>query len=184
MKVGKVPATGHRGWCALVRKRWKAAGRKPWYLLNLLYAKEGTPLHSMARTLVRLEDLSFILAWTEQDPRDPDTRRDPSIHLIEMPRLLLSFSVKRAADGSRGLWSMDHAELSVPLGPPTFARTQAAKLLEPMPHSLLLQTANQQFFALLPNIKAGASVSSRSFSFKMFSCCCNSCAPLRVVRFR
>ncbi|CAJ1416719.1 unnamed protein product, partial [Effrenium voratum] len=153
VKVGKVPATGHRGWCALVRKRWKAAGRKPWYLLNLLYAKEGTPLHSMARTLVRLEDLSFILAWTEQDPRDPDTRRDPSIHLIEMPRLLLSFSVKRAADGSRGLWSMDHAELSVPLGPPTFARTQAAKLLEPMPHSLLLQTANQQFFALLPNIK-------------------------------
>ena len=31
---------------------------------------------------------------------------------------------------------------------------QAAKLLEPMPHSLLLQTANAQFFALLPNIKA------------------------------
>ena len=30
---------------------------------------------------------------------------------------------------------------------------QAAKLLEPMPHSLLLQTSNQQYFALLPNIK-------------------------------
>jgi len=41
IKVGKVPATGHRGWCALVRKRWKAAGRKPWFLLNLLYAKEA-----------------------------------------------------------------------------------------------------------------------------------------------
>ena len=38
---------------------------------------------------------------------------------------LLSFTVKRAADGSRGLWSLDHAELSVPLGPPSFARTQA-----------------------------------------------------------
>ena len=40
IKVKKVPSTGHRGWCALVRKRWKAAGRKPWFLLNLLYAKE------------------------------------------------------------------------------------------------------------------------------------------------
>jgi hypothetical protein len=40
IKVQKVPSTGHRGWCALVRKRWKAAGRKPWFLLNLLYAKE------------------------------------------------------------------------------------------------------------------------------------------------
>jgi hypothetical protein len=41
----------------------------------------------------------------------------------------LSFTVKRAADGSRGLWSLDHAELSVPLGPPSFARTQAVGFL-------------------------------------------------------
>ncbi|CAK9118523.1 unnamed protein product [Durusdinium trenchii] len=153
IKVGKVPCTAHRGWCALVRKRWKAAGRKPWFLLNLLYAKEGTPLHSLARTLVRLENLSFILAWTEQDPRKVDGALDPPIDFIELPRLLLSFTVRRGADGSRGLWSLDHAELSVPLGAPSYARTQAAKLLEPMPHSLLLQTSNAQFFALLPNIK-------------------------------
>lgn len=108
----------------------------------------------MARTLVRLENLSFILAWTEQDPRSSaGGGYDPPIHLVEMPRLLLSFTVKTNADGSRGLWSLDHAELSVPLGPPSFARSQAAKLLEPMPHSLLLQTTNQQYFALLPNIK-------------------------------
>ena len=42
-----------------------------------------------------------------------------------------------------------------PLGPRwgTHHFPQAAKLLEPMPHSLLLQTSNQQYFALLPNIK-------------------------------
>eukprot|EP00434_Breviolum_minutum_P036480 symbB.v1.2.032323.t1/scaffold3863.1/size49111/1 len=118
-------------------------------------SRKGTPLHSMARTLVRLENLSFILAWTEQDPRIPGASGgyDPPIHFVEMPRLLLSFTVRRGADGTRSLWSLDHAELSVPLGPPTAARSQAAKLLEPMPHSLLLQTSNQQYFALLPNIK-------------------------------
>lgn len=52
-------------------------------------SKEGTPLHSMARTLVRLENLSFILAWTEQDPRIPGASGgyDPPIHFVEMPRL-------------------------------------------------------------------------------------------------
>ena len=50
-------------------------------------------MHSMARTLVRLENLSFILAWTEQDPRDPKaTGYDPPIHFVEMPRLFLGWT--------------------------------------------------------------------------------------------
>ena len=55
----------------------------------------------MARTLVRLENLSFILAWTEQDPRDPKgTGYDPPIHFVEMPRLLLGWT----EDGLVGEW--------------------------------------------------------------------------------
>ena len=150
IKVSKVPALGIRGWCGLIRKRFKAASRKPWHLLNLLFAREGSPLHSLARTLVRLEDLSHVLAWSEADPRVQQP--DPSIDLIEMPRLLLSFTVRRGADGSRALWSLDHAELSIPIGPPSTARSQAAKLLAPMPHSLLLATKNQEFFAMVPNV--------------------------------
>lgn len=56
IKVGKVPCTAHRGWCALVRKRWKAAGRKPWFLLNLLYAKD----ESVAAGVVVLSSFVFF----------------------------------------------------------------------------------------------------------------------------
>ena len=33
-------------------------------LLNLMYAREGTPLHSLATVLSRLDNISSICAWT------------------------------------------------------------------------------------------------------------------------
>ena len=67
-------------------------GRPTYYLLNLLYAAEGTPLHSLART--RFEDLSHILAWTIVDPQT--SSHLPSIDLVELPRLAVNFkSIQR-----------------------------------------------------------------------------------------
>ena len=97
-----------------------------------------------------MEDVSHILAWTESDPRSQ--RLNPSIDLVEMPRLQATFTCKTTPQGKRRLWSLDHAELSIPIGAHTTSRSEAAMLLQPIPHAVLLETKNEELFTLVPNV--------------------------------
>ena len=58
----------------------------------------------------------------------------PAIDLVELPRLKLSFTVREDHEGVLRLYSMDHQDLFVT----SENNSSTAKLLEGIPHSLLL----------------------------------------------
>ncbi|CAK0867309.1 unnamed protein product [Prorocentrum cordatum] len=150
VKCGSVPSTQVRGWSALIAQH--QAHQRPLFLLNLLYAAEGTPLHSLSRLLTRLDDLSHVLAWTRADPRKAEPGTQPSIDLVELPRLGVSFRCEQVG-GVMRLCCLDYGGLFVPNGPPTSLRSEAWKLLVQMPHAILLQNENSEFSVLTPNVK-------------------------------
>lgn len=86
-------------------------------LLNLLYAPRRSRLYSLAKVLSRVENLSYICAWTNVAKRNLlpfECDRDcPSIDLVELPRLKLAFTARMDPDKQIRLYSMDHADLFV-----------------------------------------------------------------------
>lgn len=149
VKCSRIPCTQERGWSAVVSLH--RVGEPTKYLLNILYAEEGTPLHSLGRLLIRLDDLSHVLAWTNMDPTQ-GTEATPTIDLVEMPRLGVSFRVEQP-NGKMRLVCLDYGGLYVPSGPPSTSRADAWKLLVQMPHCILLQNENSEFSVLVPNVK-------------------------------
>ena len=79
------------------------------YLLNLLYAPRRSRLFSVTRVLTRIENVSYILAWT-RDGRDQARLAYgcPSIDVIELPRLKLAFNPRRDHENVLRLYSVDH----------------------------------------------------------------------------
>jgi len=118
-------------------------------LLNLLYAREGTPLHSLAKTLARLEQLSHILVWTTQTDYDANEGGPISLDLVQLPRLKLSFQARLGPDGATYLlYSMDHAHLHVS----NERQSLVLNLMEGVPHSLLLADASNSYSVLVPSL--------------------------------
>jgi len=111
-------------------------------LCNVLYAKKGSALHSLAQVLSRIENVAHILVWTfntSGDPANPLT-----IDLVHLPRLKLTFSVRNGQ-----LYSVDHADLYV-----TNDRSElTSALIRGMPHSLLLSNDNKEVTVLVPAIR-------------------------------
>ena len=136
-------------------------------LLNLMYAPRRSRLHSVAKTLARLENLSHILAWTSCSPDGPGTAAEvasltsrekaraqatqpvtrgcPALELIELPRLKLSFTARPDQDGTMKLFSLDHANLFVS----NSRDPRAVKLIAGMPHSLLMETSQGEMSILV-----------------------------------
>eukprot|EP01059_Diplonema_ambulator_P011882 TRINITY_DN2195_c0_g1_i1.p1 TRINITY_DN2195_c0_g1~~TRINITY_DN2195_c0_g1_i1.p1 ORF type:complete len:3611 (+),score=1490.67 TRINITY_DN2195_c0_g1_i1:684-11516(+) len=113
-------------------------------LLDLLHAAEGTPLHSLARLLMHIEDLSHVLAWTKSDYRDGDQLE---ITRVQLPRLKLNFTAKVDISGEMRLYSLDHAHLFVS----NHRNPLTLKLLQGMPHALLMQDLHGQMSVLFPS---------------------------------
>jgi hypothetical protein len=68
-RIKKIVCTGLKGWGAVVIKRFRDNMARPdLYLLDLVHTKAGTPLHQLADSLARAENLSYILAWTSVNP--------------------------------------------------------------------------------------------------------------------
>eukprot|EP01012_Entosiphon_sulcatum_P007139 TRINITY_DN13559_c0_g1_i1.p1 TRINITY_DN13559_c0_g1~~TRINITY_DN13559_c0_g1_i1.p1 ORF type:complete len:4669 (-),score=764.85 TRINITY_DN13559_c0_g1_i1:3029-17035(-) len=129
-------------------------------MLNLLYAKEGTPLYSLGRLLSRIENLSYVLAWTRNLAGDTDGG-DFFVDLVQLPRLKLSFAARVGNDGTTRLYSLDHAHLFVcnERGPLT------TQLLQGIPHSLLLCDQNKEISILVPSVRVvRPSIQSNPFS--------------------
>lgn len=105
--------------------------------------------------LERVEDLAHILVWSAAEAEAPSASNpfgsgggdsDVPISLVELPRLHLSFDVKRAADGVMRLCSREH--------PGLYAATldgsaRATALLRGLPHALVLLNDEGDAFVLL-----------------------------------
>eukprot|EP01063_Lacrimia_lanifica_P039595 TRINITY_DN8724_c1_g4_i1.p1 TRINITY_DN8724_c1_g4~~TRINITY_DN8724_c1_g4_i1.p1 ORF type:complete len:4579 (+),score=2099.61 TRINITY_DN8724_c1_g4_i1:248-13984(+) len=112
-------------------------------LLNLLHAREGTPLYSLAQLLIRMEDLSHILVWTSNlNLKDGEPIDLTWVHL---PRLKLSFKGRATAEGTQ-LVSLDHGHLFIS----NFRNQLLVGLIQCAPHSLLLQDVNGAMSVLVP----------------------------------
>jgi hypothetical protein len=120
----------------------KVGDRETLELMNLLYAPEGTMLFDLAQLLVRLENLSHCLVWSVRGTKE--------IHLIELPRLRLSFRSRLVtlADGQTvsRLYSDDHDGLFIS----NYQSKLIGILMDGIPHSLVLENIHQDLFLLVP----------------------------------
>jgi thiol-disulfide isomerase/thioredoxin len=152
-------------------------------LLDLKNAPKGTYLASLVEVMVRLDNLSHILAWAalplaarlegegvmsavapeEFRPLDPSAVCQSDLSYVLLPRLKLSFCV-RSMDGITRLYSLDHSDFYV-----TNARTDSAvELLQGIPHSLLLSNANGELQVLVPSFPpARPAILARPFSTEL-----------------
>ena len=133
-------------------------------LLDLLHAPADSYLHSLASTLARIENLSHILAWatysSTTDASLPAAFTQRSLRFVMLPRLKLTFEARRV-QGTVRLYSIDHAELFI-----SNAREEPTlKLLNGIPHSLLLSSSNGEQTVLVPSWKPQRpAVNSEPFS--------------------
>eukprot|EP00760_Papus_ankaliazontas_P009215 PhM_4_TR13981/c0_g1_i1/m.81553 len=116
-------------------------------LVDLLYARKGTPLYSLTNVVTRLEPLSHVVAWTSQTDYKVEEGGAVTLDLVQFPRLKLSFCAKVDGDGHLQLYSMDHSHLFVC----NLRQPLVNRLLQGMPHSILLCDANQAVSILVPS---------------------------------
>eukprot|EP00755_Sulcionema_specki_P008255 Sspe_Gene.40443::Locus_19530_Transcript_1_1_Confidence_1.000_Length_7240::g.40443::m.40443 len=114
-------------------------------LLDPLHAPKGTPLHSLARVLMRVESLSHVLVWTRDLEADPAAPTPLSIDVVQLPRLKLSFTAREEGGVTR-LYSLDHSNLFVS----NRLTDTLLRLIDGIPQSLLLQDAEDQVSILVP----------------------------------
>jgi hypothetical protein len=137
-------------------------------LLNLMYAPEGSSLSAISELLLRMENLSHILVWT--NTKVVKSKDECNIDLVELPRLRLSFYSQTDTVGSGDtsrpitrLYSNEHAGLFIS----TYHDDPAiTSLMEGIPHALLLENNLQEFFMLVP---AGAKPTRPKLKASLFS---------------
>ena len=119
-------------------------------LVNLLYAAPDTRLASLAHTITRVENLSYVLAWTKVSMLEERRQRggEVVIDLLELPRLKLNFQSWLDEKGVMRMYSMDHVTLFISNDRSTLIN----KLITGLPHSLLLANANGEVNILVPSI--------------------------------
>jgi thiol-disulfide isomerase/thioredoxin len=125
-------------------------------LLNMMGAPRRSRLHSLLKTLVRVENLGFILAWTEST-RNKLSQAGmeyatafgaPPIKYVELPRLKLAFSCRADFKGDLRLYSLDHSDLFI-----SNVRLPAVnEMLRGIPHSLVLSNLKGELQVLVPVI--------------------------------
>ena len=139
-------------------------------LLNLLLAPRGSALRRLASLMMRLDDLSHILAWSEAPPGAAPDAPHPdgaavNVDLLELPRLHLTFRARRGGLGARGaaaaapspgaaagaaaggarLYCEQHEGLYLTRTAPPRLRS----LLDGIPHYLLLQREGGGLYVLV-----------------------------------
>jgi hypothetical protein len=104
-------------------------------LLNPLYAPPESKLRRAARVLTRLEPLANMCFWRRRRAGDGD---DPDeLDLVELPRLRLSLLEREGR-----LFSLDQADLSVAPEGYLTTRPEVDRLIQGIPHSLVMTNAN------------------------------------------
>ena len=117
-------------------------------LLNVLHAPGDSALGSLGKVMQRVENLGHVLVWTKG--LIPNPLAACSIDKVELPRLRLSFSVK-SGDEHKRLYCDDHAGLYLVDTAEELEGTGVPKLLQGLPHSLLLRDEYGQYSIMLPS---------------------------------
>jgi hypothetical protein len=115
-------------------------------LIDLLNPGATSPLVTsfLRDLLLRVDDYSNILVWTEDDVVG-GSGMPVSVSLVEFPRLNIAFRVKEK-NGEMRLCSENHAGLFI-----SNARNdQLRQLLDGLPTSLLLESASRDLFVIIP----------------------------------
>jgi hypothetical protein len=120
-------------------------------LLNLLGAPRKSRLHSLAKAMARVENLGHVLAWTDRRSNGSGYEYAaaldcPALSLVELPRLKLAFQGRLDADGATRLYSLDHSDLFVT----NDRHPLVNKMLQGIPHSLLLSNLRGELQVLVP----------------------------------
>jgi hypothetical protein len=123
-------------------------------MLNLMYSPRRSRLFSLMKVLTRIENLSHICGWTKSSNLTPLSPEGglrfgcPSIDLIELPRLKLSFTARLDHSGALRLYSVDHVDLFVT----DEKNSMTAKMIAGIPHSLILSNVRGETQVLVPVI--------------------------------
>ena len=119
-------------------------------LVDLMFLPRRSRLFSMAQALCRIETLSHICAWTRE--LEPKGNADIVLDLVDLPRLKLSFAMRKDFEGKMRLFSLDHADLFV-----SNDFEAITGLVAGMPHSILLRNAargeSQLLVPVLPPVR-------------------------------
>lgn len=124
-------------------------------LLNVLSEQQSehkTPLHILTNVLTRLENLSHILAWSYLHGENVDQLTTYGIDLVELPRLQLSFNSKEI-DGAMALASVELPHLHIFAPKYGVWPDDVLRLVEGVPHGLLMLSETQQMLLLVPNVR-------------------------------
>ena len=124
-------------------------------LLNVLseqQSEHNTPLHILTNVLTRLENLSHILAWSYLRGENVDQLTTYGIDLVELPRLQLSFNSKEI-DGAMALASVELPHLHIFAPKYGVWPDDVLRLVEGVPHGLLMLSETQQMLLLVPNVR-------------------------------
>jgi hypothetical protein len=127
-------------------------------LLNLLYAPADSALGLLADQLLRLENLSYCLVWSNTPPSKISSNtwmfdQNLTIDVIELPRLNLNFVMKPSPlaahvnSGERLLFSQDHIGLFLS----NKLDHSTVDLLAGIPNGLILENLDSELFLLVPS---------------------------------
>ena len=118
--------------------------------VDLLCVPRRSRLFPLVQALTRIETLSHICAWTRN--MECNSGSDLILDLVELPRLKLSFAMRRDFEGKFRLFSLDHADLFLSNDFGT-----VSDLVRGIPHSVLLKNAargeDQLLVPVLPPIR-------------------------------
>ena len=141
--------------CAVVIKRVLDGSAPDLMLLSLLTAAPTDDLFALTRVLMRLEHLAHILVWSEVRSHDSNSAGQFAVDLVELPRLQLSFRSRKAAKvgESPRLYSVEMPQLYVYRPPGGTWPEDILRLVEDVPHGLVMLSDTQQLLLLVPNLK-------------------------------
>ncbi|KAJ1425171.1 hypothetical protein B484DRAFT_93375, partial [Ochromonadaceae sp. CCMP2298] len=127
----------------------------------LQFDDEHRTLHALIRSLLRLESLSHILAWSRTDPG----KGPLPVDVIELPRLRLTFERVVAPDGGVKYMCLEQSGMHVA------ASTSDLKfrpLLDGLPNALLLANQDNEYSVLVPaTVKPGLVMTEVHQAFKL-----------------
>ena len=116
---------------------------------------------------MRADNLGHILAWTalaSLPAPETENGRPTQVDLVELPRLKLSFSARKDAEGVERLYSLDYSDLFIS----NRRDHRTTTLMKGLPHSLLLANNNGEAQILVPALKpCRVPISSAPFSTEL-----------------
>ena len=119
-------------------------------LVNLMYASPDSDTGKLSRFMLRLDNLSHILAWSN---KECNSLGEPApVHLVELPRVGLTFYV---TENGKKYNCVEHTGLFVS----NLHDKDIHKMMRSLPHSILLQTVRGEMFVILTSFSDAGTIS-------------------------